>query len=83
MAPVLSMELITAFNIIVTGFAYQPQLFPVYNSLREANKNTKSAVSSITIALVITFFVNMFLGVPAVFMFGSGVQQSVLTNVNG
>jgi len=75
-----NMALITGFNIIVLAYSYQINLFPTYNSLG-ANKSNKTALEAIMIGSGLSFFIYCSLGFLSIYIFGSSLKSSVLTNV--
>ena len=77
----LNFSVITSLNIITVAYAFQLNLFPTYNSLG-VNKNNKTILDAVALALVMTFFVYVSLGILSVYMFGSALNKSVLDNVD-
>ena len=55
-------------------------MFPTFNSLQ--NKTNKTALDFVSLALIMTFFVYVALGILSVYMFGSALKKSVLDNVD-
>lgn len=76
-----SMQLVTGFNIIVLAYAYHINLFPTYNSLG-ANKSNKTGMKAVAIGSAMSFGIYTSLGILSIYIFGSGLEPSVLKNVS-
>lgn len=76
-----SMALVTGFNIIVLAYSYQINLFPTYNSLG-SNKSNKTGLEAVMIGTGLSFVIYVTLGILAIYIFGTGLDPSVLTNVD-
>ena len=75
------MKLITGFNIIVLAYAYQVNLFPTYNSLG-SNKSNETGLKAIMIGTSLSFLIYVTLGVLSIYIFGTALHPSVLTDVD-
>ena len=73
-------SVITSINIITVAYSFQLNLFPTFNSLQ--NKTNKTALDFVSLALIMTFFVYVSLGILSVYMFGEALKKSVLDNVD-
>ena len=76
-----STQLVTGYMICVQAYGYHVNLFPTYNSLG-SNKSSKNGQKAIAIGIGFSFLIYVSLGMISVYTFGSGLQTSVLTNVN-
>lgn len=76
-----NMKLITGFNIIVLAYSYQINLFPTYNSLG-ANKSNSTGIKAVAIGTSLSALIYITLGILSIYLFGSSLDASVLTNVD-
>ena len=76
-----NMALVTGLNIIVLAYSYQINLFPTYNSLG-AIKSNETGLNAVMIGTGLSFLIYSTLGVLAIYIFGSSLDPSVLTNVD-
>lgn len=65
--------------MILVGISCQVQMFPVYNNL--ADSSTESGMIVFSKSVMISSFIYLLIGMMGVFLFGSGVQDSVLNNI--
>lgn len=75
------MGLVTGFNIITLAYSYHINLFPTYNSLGH-NKSTKTGMTAIAYASLMSFIIYVSLGIISIYMFGSSLDVSVISNVD-
>ena len=56
-------------------------LFPTYKALGE-NKSNKTGLQAIMISQILTFLINVSLGILCIYTFGSSLDASILDNVD-
>jgi amino acid permease len=75
-----NVQCVTSFSIVLVAYSFQQNLFPTYNSL--AIKSNKECLKVVLMGQIYSFCIYVTLGIIAVYMFGSNIQNSVLDNVN-
>ena len=76
----VNLATISSLGIVLVAFGFQQNLFPIQASL--ADKSPESTLKSIGIGLTMSTTLYMTMGVLALYTFGSGVESSVLTNID-
>lgn len=66
--------------MILVAFCFQFNMYPMYCSLKE--KNNKNAMAATNWGLFATLVIYVSIAILGMAMFGTNVEQSVLTNVN-
>lgn len=75
-----SLSTISSVGIVLVAFGFQQNLFPIQASL--ADKSPESTLRSIGLGLTMSWILYLSMGVLALYTFGSGVESSVLNNID-
>lgn len=65
--------------MILVGIACQINMFPMYNNL--ANASNELGMQVVSKSVFVASFIYLLVGVLGLFLFGSGIKDSVLNNV--
>lgn len=76
-----NMSVVSGFNIMVTAYGYQLLLYPTYSSMGE-NRSYKAGLKAVSIGNGLSFVIYVSLGILSIYIFGSNLHASVLSNVN-
>jgi amino acid permease len=75
--------LLTSFAIILVGYGFQQNLFPLFMSLQgNTQQKNKQSKRSIILALSATLIVYMSVGILCLYDFGSELSGNVLDNID-
>jgi len=78
--PYTDSSVLNSISNILVAFNYQQNLFPIYSALED--KTPKGSTKAVTSGLTVTFSLYITMGILSIFLFGEGIESSVMTNVN-
>jgi amino acid permease len=76
----LDIQLMNGFGIILVAYGFSQNLFPIYASLE--NKMTSNALKATAMGLAMSLVLYLGMGILSLYVFGSGLYESVLTNID-
>ena len=77
-APKVKWSTISALNVTMIAYSYQQNVFPIYTELK--NKTNEQYAKVNLTGLLLTFSIYTCVAIICMFMFGAGLESSVLDN---
>jgi amino acid permease len=76
----LDLALMTGLGILLCAYGFSQNLFPIYVSLED--QRTNNALKATGLGLGMSFLIYVSMGILSLYVFGSSIQESVLSNIN-
>lgn len=75
-----SLSMMNGIAVMLCSYGFSQNLFPIYQSLED--KSTKNALNATGLGLFLSFLIYVTLAILALYVFGTGLAESVLSNID-